>query len=159
MDSEDRKEALDYSWNHFALHAGQRMKVFNFFLIVSGVFLGAFATVKKIAPNTNLIASLPLTLSLIAYIFWRLDQRTRALIHIAEEAMKYIEQEWFLEDKEDSAPHYLKLFTRDDFRMKNLKRNWWAKTIVPISYTDCFNLTFLIIGGLGLVLGVWDLLR
>jgi len=157
MNSEDRKEARNYAWNYFSLHSDQRLKGFNFFLILSGLFLGAFPAVKKIAPNTNLVAFLPLMLALIAFIFWRLDERTRRLVRNAEEAIKHLDNEWTLEDGTDGEPHCLKLFARDDFRMETLKRKWWAKTIVPISYTDCFNLAYLIAGGLGFVLGLWDL--
>jgi hypothetical protein len=69
------------------------LKGFNFFLILSGLFLGAFAAVKKIAPNSNLVAFLPLMLALIAFIFWRLDERTRRLVRNAEEAIKHLDNE------------------------------------------------------------------
>ena len=42
MTTDELKEARSYAWHYFALHADQRMKLFNLFLILSGLILGAF---------------------------------------------------------------------------------------------------------------------
>ena len=76
MTPDERKEARTYVWGYFALHADQRMKLFNFFLILSGLILGAFPAVRGMASGTKTVALLPLLLVLTAFIFWRLEKRT-----------------------------------------------------------------------------------
>jgi len=91
---EERREARSYAWGYFALHADQRMKLFNFFLILSGLILGAFPAVRAMAPGTKLVGVLPLLLVLSAFTFWRLDVRTRHLVKNAEAALRFLDGEW-----------------------------------------------------------------
>ena len=157
MNSEERKEARNYAWSYFSLHADQRLRGFSFFLALAGLFLGAYPAIKQIAPVTELVAFLPLTLAVIAFVFWRLERRTRQLVRNAEDAIKYLDDGWGVDQRRKDEPHCLQIVARDDHRMGILKKKWWAKTVVPVSYSDCFNLAYLIIGGLGLVLGIWEL--
>jgi hypothetical protein len=78
MTADERKEARTYAWAYFALHADQRMKLFNFFLILSGLILGAFPAVRNLAAGAKAAALLPMLLVLTAFIFWRLEERTLA---------------------------------------------------------------------------------
>lgn len=41
MDTQKETMFRTYAWSYFAYHADQRMKTFNFFLIVAGLFAGA----------------------------------------------------------------------------------------------------------------------
>jgi hypothetical protein len=36
-----------------------------------------------------------------------------------------------------------------------VNKEWWAKRIVPITYTDNFRIVFLMLGGVGFVLAAW----
>jgi len=155
MTPDERKEARTYAWGYFALHADQRMKLFNFFLILSGLILGAFPAVRGMAPGAKVVALLPLLLVLTAFIFWRLEERTRRLVKNGEDALRFLDAQWPLESLPDKTPPYLRLFERDDYLMEVVKRRWWAKRFVPISYADNFRIAYLMIGGVGLVLTVW----
>jgi len=155
MTPDERKEARTYAWGYFALHADQRMKLFNFFLILSGLILGAFPAVRSMAPGAKVVALLPLLLVLTAFIFWRLEERTRRLVKNGEDALRFLDAQWPLEPLPDKTPPYLRLFERDDYLMEVVKRRWWAKRLVPISYADNFRIAYLMIGGVGLVLTVW----
>ena len=159
MSPEDRKEARQYAWQYFSLHADQRMRLFNFFLLLSGLLTGALSAVKQITPETKLAVLLPLIQSFSAFIFWRLDERSRMLIKNAETAIKYLDALWGLEPSESGEPHVLNLFARDDFRTEQLKNKWWMRYFVPVSYSRSFRLTYLVVGGLGLVLASWELAR
>ena len=55
----------------------------------------------------------------------------------------------------DKTPHYLRLLERDDHFLEVVKKRWWAKCFVPISYADSFRIAYLMIGGVGLVLAAW----
>ena len=56
MTPEELRDARSYAWDYFALHADQRMKLFNFFLVLAGLILGAFPAVRGMAPGTKLVA-------------------------------------------------------------------------------------------------------
>jgi hypothetical protein len=155
MTPEERKEARTYAWGYFALHADQRMKLFNFFLILSGLILGAFPAVKGIAAGSRVVSLLPLLLVLAAFVFWRLEERTRRLVKNAETALRFLDNEWPLEPLSDQTPHYLCLFERDDYLTGLLKGRWWMRRLVPISYADNFRIVYLMVGGAGLVLAAW----
>ena len=155
MTPDDRKEARAYAWGYFALHAEQRMKMFNFFLVLSGLILGAFSAVKGIAPGAKVVALLPLLLVLTAFIFWRLEERTRRLVKNGEDALRFLDEQWPVEPPSDETPHYLRLFERDDHLMELAKKRWWARHLVPISYADSFRIAYLMIGGIGIVLAAW----
>ncbi len=105
MTTEERKEARTYAWAYFAVHADQRMKLFNFFLILSGLALAAFPTVRGMAPGSTLVGVLPLLLVLSAFLFWRLDERTRHLVKNAEDALRFLDQLWPVEALGDGNPH------------------------------------------------------
>jgi len=155
MTPDERKDARTYAWSYFALHADQRMKLFNFFLIFAGLILGAFPAVKAIASDAKVVAFLPLLLVLTAFIFWRLEERTRRLVKNGEDALRFLDQQWPVEPLPDETPHYLRLVERDDYLMEIQKGQWWSKRLVPISYADCFRIAYLMIGGLGLALAAW----
>ena len=155
MTPDERREARTYAWGYFALHADQRMKLFNFFLILSGLILSAFPAVRGMAAGVKVVALLPLLLVLTAFIFWRLEERTRRLVKNGEDALRFLDEQWSLEALPDKSPHYLRLVERDDYLMKVVKKRWWAERLVPVSYADSFRIAYLMIGGVGLVLAAW----
>ena len=159
MTPEEVSEARAYAWGYFALHAEQRMKVFNFFLILAGLILGAFPAVRGIAADTKFVALLPLLLTLTAFIFWRLEERTRSLVKRGEEALRFLDEQWSVSALlPDKTPHYLRLIERDDYHTKLLKERWWANRLAPISYANSFRLVYLIMAGVGLILAAVVLL-
>jgi hypothetical protein len=86
------KDTLDHAWNYFVLHAGQRMSLFNFFLVLAGlVAAGLAACIQQSGPLQLLGAALGLLLTLVSFIFWKLDQRVSFLLKHAENAIANIE--------------------------------------------------------------------
>lgn len=159
MTPEELREARAYAWGYFALHAEQRMKLFNFFLILSGLILGAFPAVRRMAPGMKIVALLPVLLAVTAFIFWRLEERTRALVKNGEEALKFLDEQWSVSAVlPDTTPHYLRLIERDDYHTKLLKERWWANRLVPISYSNNFRIVYLAMAGVGLILAAVVLL-
>jgi hypothetical protein len=156
MTPEERREARAYAWGYFALHADQRMKLFNFFLILSGLILGAFPAIRGMAPGVRAVALLPLLLAVTAFIFWRLEERTRKLVKNGEDALRFLDEQWPVDATlPDKTPHYLRLIERDDYHTELLKKRWWANRLVPVSYSNNFRIVYLIMAGVGLVLAAW----
>jgi hypothetical protein len=127
----------------------------NFFLILSGLIIGAFPAVRGMAPRAKAVALLPLLLVLTAFVFWRLEERTRRLVKNGEDALRFLDEQWPIKSLPDGTPHYMRLFDRDDHLMEPVKRRWWAKRLVPISYADCFRVAYVMIGLVGGVLAAW----
>lgn len=162
MTPEELRDARAYAWGYFALHADQRMKLFNFFLILAGLILGAFPAVRSIGADTKFAALLPLLLTLAAFTFWRLEERTRGLVKGGEDALRFLDEQWPVNPLwSDGAPHVLRLIERDDYLTDRIKQRWTVKRLrlMPISYADSFRLVYLMMAGVGLVLAAWVLLR
>src|SRR5438128_12537956 len=72
MREKDRSEAREYAWRYFSLHADQRLKTFNFYLILVTVILsGVLAFVKD--AKVPLLAAIPviLLLPLLSFVFYK----------------------------------------------------------------------------------------
>lgn len=84
--ADELRLALDHSWQWFALHAGQRMQLLNYFLLSAGFITAGYgATLNSSRPHVaGTVAAGGCILSLS---FWRLDVRTRELIRVAEKPL------------------------------------------------------------------------
>lgn len=82
------ENGLDHAWRYFALHAQQRISVFNFFVVLSGILaagIGAgFQAGKTMAPVVTILGFL---LTLFSIVFYRLDGRGSELVKLAEAAL------------------------------------------------------------------------
>ncbi len=153
MDPELRKELHGFVWAYFDRHAEQRLKSFNFYLIIcAAVSAGILAFAR--APQ-SIVGAGPqfLLLSFFSFVFWRLDGRNRQLVEHSEEGLKLLEDELDLADEADGIPHRLKVFRREE--SDSSKR----RGLSAFTYTVCFNCTFCLFGCLGLVMGALWLLQ
>src|SRR5271166_5133933 len=87
----ETKAARDHAWRYFEMHAGQRMSLFNFYLVLSGLVIAGMAGiyVNKFAPLVG--AAVSVTLIVVALVFWKLDQRVSFLMKRAEIALAELE--------------------------------------------------------------------
>lgn len=91
MGSHDEK-ALAHAWAYFELHAAQRITVFNYFVVFSGILATGLAATLQAAPRLASVGvALGLLLTLLSYLFWQLDRRTAFLVKHAEEAIATLE--------------------------------------------------------------------
>lgn len=89
------KRAQDYAWGYFAYHAQQRQTVFNFYLIVVGACIAAFASTlgESGVDHRYFRVAMGGVLVLASFLFWRLDVRNSRLVKLAEKALKPFESE------------------------------------------------------------------
>jgi hypothetical protein len=81
-------KALDHAWRYFALHAQQRISVFNFFIVLSGILAtGIGAGVQAGKPMAPVVTILGALLALFSFVFYRLDRRGSELVKLAEAAL------------------------------------------------------------------------
>lgn len=84
--------AREHAWKYFELHANQRIAVFNFFLILSGALAAGIAATLQGTQRFSLLGvGLGILLALVAFVFWKLDQRVSFLVKHGELALAEIE--------------------------------------------------------------------
>jgi hypothetical protein len=87
------KLQFDYAWKWFSYHADQRVKMFNFMLIVLGIFATAIVSAvgNKELP-IGFAAVLCFVAAALALIFPLLDRRNRDLVWLGEELLTHLEK-------------------------------------------------------------------
>lgn len=93
MSTRQEQEAFaGHVWKYFEIHAGQRLTVFNFFSAFSGLIAAAIGAVGQASSDYAVVGIvLGAMLTIISFIFWKLDQRAAFLVKHAEEALKVLE--------------------------------------------------------------------
>lgn len=90
--SPDDQAAFDHAWRHFALHADQRISVFNFYVASSGLLLTGLAYVLANAPKLwPMGVAAGLLIVGLSLVFWKLDQRSAQMIKVSEAVMELVE--------------------------------------------------------------------
>lgn len=135
---------LEHNWKYFELHANQRMQMFNFFIVVSTTISAGIGAFIKDKDYLILILFLCFALTLISLIFWKLDRRTSNLIKHVEFSMIKIESS-FGENHEEC-----KLFSTEAQKTKEVL-DTHGYFMQQWSYSRCFNLMFITMGGAGLL--------
>ncbi|MDH1731675.1 hypothetical protein N5F00_19450 [Pseudomonas chengduensis] len=104
-------------WDHFKFNAEQRLKGFNFFVLLS-IFAdgGVFAALEK-GLNPKLLILLGLFVILLSIVFWLVDSRSRQLINLTIPALK---------EMESSFPSNFKLFAIDAAHQGSIIRYTFA---------------------------------
>lgn len=82
----------DHAWDYFELHAEQRMKTFHFYILLETGLVGAMLVSARIGTaNTWLFAVIGFFMAMLSFIFFKLDERTKGMIKVAEDSLKACE--------------------------------------------------------------------
>jgi hypothetical protein len=153
-DEEDsflRKQAMDY----FNTHAAQRLTIFNFYIGLSSVTAtGYFASFKSDSDLQWARALLAFLLCFFAFVFWKLDQRTKAMIKNAEDALKYFE-------KPQAHPVHAKVFLHEEMKTDARSKAVQGWRVImfwrwQMSYSDCFHVVYSMFFVIGLGALLWN---
>ena len=112
----------DYAWKQFSYSADQRMRCFNYFvLLIAALTTGTCAIASK-ADNDGIMWPLGIFVWIVASLFERLDKRNQQLVAISRYALMAIERVEGLDDvstKIDAFRKYgitdLQMMVVDDF--------------------------------------------
>jgi hypothetical protein len=118
---EQEKDAQAYAWNWFALHAGQRLQLVNFWLVAVAFLAGAYVQAK----SSHLYAvalGVSVTGAVASIAFSRLDARTRQLVQVAEAALGRLEDQWVAGGADErvrlvGASHHARRSPLDSYRI------------------------------------------
>ena len=146
MSTERDARLLDHAWKYFELHAGQRMALFDFFLLFAGfVAAGATALLALNQPMRNVATALGGFLSVLSFVFWKLDQRVCFLMKEAELTIARAEEASF--EADDC------LFAREPERTAAAKAK--GRFLVRLwTYGDSFRLVFWLTGIAGVAAAI-----
>lgn len=159
------REQREYAWNYFELHAKQRMSLFNYFVLIAALLTAGLAGSFSKNGSSLLISIISLLLAIslvvISFVFWKLEQRVRQLIKHAEEALKTLEKHSI--NCDTNIDKHLALFSEEEkLRTKYKKKNIFSPWLWYMSYYQCFRtiyIVFIFIGLLGVILSLIRLLK
>jgi hypothetical protein len=128
------KLRLDYTWKWFDFHAKQRMQLFNFFLIITGILATAFVSAYDkslyfLAVAVCVIGSLQ-SLGFLAF-----DFRSRTLTRYAEDILEKIEGDTLFHNY-STAGHPVGLVNRDKLSNDGGFINYLLKMKVAIRIVE-----------------------
>lgn len=89
-EGKDERDQRMYAWNWFALHAGQRLQLVNFWLVAVAFLATAFVQART-SHLLPVALGVSITGAVASLAFNRLDNRTRQLVHLGENALLSIE--------------------------------------------------------------------
>lgn len=134
------KQSMDHAWRYFELHAQQRMTVFNFYLAISGLTAAGIGVSLQYGSEFSIVTfMLGNFLSLISFIFWKLDQRVSELIKRSERALSELEKV--------SSIKYAILFLEEGTDPKSMSYG----LLSTWTYGRCFRVSFVTVALSGLV--------
>ena len=140
-----------YAWDYFALHADQRLRAFHFYILLSTAVLGGFGLLLRNGEFHPWMSVAGFLLVFLSFVFWKLDNRTRQLVKLGENALKYLDAQFNLPDL-DGKPNALCLFQREFVDTAALNR--WPLSSGHFSYARCFRWMFLMFALVGIVIAV-----
>lgn len=87
----------DYSWKYFEHHANQRMTMFNFFIVFSGLLISGCI---QLVLDSHFILLIFTSLfgAVITWHFLLLDRRNQELIYTGEDVLKVLEDEFLFNE-------------------------------------------------------------
>lgn len=149
------QDLRQYLLSYFELHASQRLKTFNFFIIFCTLIATGYISVIKENDIAFLAIIFGFLISFFSFIFWKLDSRNRRLIWNTEEALKLLECNSCIEYK-DGTFSPIQIFNYEAEQRKKVNINiHWLSWKYHYSFSQCFNLVFFIMGVLGILAAIY----
>lgn len=131
------EKVVEHVWKYFEIHSQQRMTLFNFFILVVGGIISAIGFCLQSEKDLRFLVDIfSITLIVISFLFYKLDQRTSFLIKRSEKYLIKIEQSYLNSQ--------IEIFSKDnsDLEDENNKRSinkiW--------TYGYIFKLTYMLVG-------------
>ncbi len=125
-------DGREFVWAHFKLNAEQRLRGFNFFVVLAIFADGGVLAALQRGFSPGLLILLGAFTALLAQVFWLVDARSRQLLELTIAALKEMEAEF---------PESHRLFAADALGQSRV-----------ISYT--FAIRSLLLAQMGFGLGV-----
>ena len=146
---EQAKLALKHAWDHFSVHAGQRISVFNFFVATAGLLVtGIGYTLQASHELWPLGTAAGLLLVVLAFVFRKLDGRVSAIFKSSEAVIVDAEALLISDPK-------LRAVSRERQLSAVVNRGVFGEW----TYGRSFRFIFILMSCVGLVGAAWSLSR
>lgn len=113
-----------YLWDHFKSNADQRLKAFNFFVLLSTFANGGVFTAIEKGFGSFVIAMLGLFITILSMVFWLVDARSKQLLQLAIPGMMEVEKQF---------PEHSRLFAIDAEKQGRFIRYTFAFRVLIIA--------------------------
>lgn len=87
-------DQAQFVWDHFKFNAEQRLKAFNFFIVLSIFADGGVFTALEKEMDAGLIILLGLFIVLLSIVFFIVDRRSQELLRLTLPALKQMESDF-----------------------------------------------------------------
>jgi hypothetical protein len=134
--------AISHAWDYFAFHAQHRQTVFNFFLILVGASIAAYAATLGKSEAAYFHLMIGFLISISSLLFWRLDKRNARLAKLAETPLKRLESR--LANRTDISG--IEILVEADIRVGG---PFWS---MFESFGQIFRVVFLLTGLIGVAI-------
>lgn len=140
------EQLMEHAWKYFEIHSNQRITLFNYFLfIMTGLGAAIGITLQASSKFAYVGIFLSFFVSLVSFVFWKLDQRTSFLIKESEKTLILLER--------NSAVDFA-IFSKEEANLDkhNKDKFYIFKTF---TYGNIFRLVFFttgLVGVLGMVI-------
>ena len=150
------KDVMELAWRYFEHHGNQRLTHINFFTVLSSALIILQFTILNAGESVCYIpAMLGIIQCVVAFAFYKIDDRTMFLVKHAEKIMIEIERHYNFYNDEDYS-NALKIFTNEVVATQSAKQNskfCWTRQISHRYSYRILLVSFSIMGILGSVLG------
>ncbi|GAA5445958.1 hypothetical protein Misp06_04165 [Microbulbifer sp. NBRC 101763] len=116
-------EQGQYLCEHYRFAADQRLKVFNFFVVLTMFVEGGIFTAVEKNFHPLILALLGGFVVILVTVFWLMDIRSRQLLKLAVPALKTLEQNF---------PEEARIFSNDAIRRGDLARYTFAFRVLLV---------------------------
>lgn len=143
------EHVLQGAWKYFEIHSSQRMTLFNYFSAFSGLVVASIGSTFQADSKYAFVgAGLGVALSVVSFIFWKIDQRISFLVKHAEDIHVYLES---------GFPKPLQLFSSEPNKFGERSAGGQLKGMWTIGKS--FRCLFLIMGFTGVLSAAASLFR
>jgi hypothetical protein len=92
---EEVKARLSYAWNVWEFHGRQRMNMFNYFLVITGILVNGYINAVKENSLHRVVPAICLLGLVQCLVFLMIDWRNRTMLYFADSLLKDSEKELF----------------------------------------------------------------
>lgn len=157
MEPDLRKELRQHAWAYFDRHAEQRLKTFNFYILLCTALVAGIVALSREPNGFETAWVFGFLGASVSFVFWKLDVRNRELVKHSEEALKRLENELDLPNEDDGSPNRCKLFLHEAAESSRRLDAGESLLAKRFSYTNCFNWLFCLFGFGGLLVTLLSL--
>ncbi len=89
------KVRMDYAWDVWEFHGRQRMSMFNYFLLITGILINGYLTALKEEGLHGLLPPICVLGLVQCFVFAMIDWRNRKMLYFADDLLRESEEELF----------------------------------------------------------------